>query len=77
MLVTVPIPQEWSMDPAYIGGVIDQAVAEAEAQGVHGKDITPFLLRRIKEITGGDSLKSNIQLVFNNVKVAARIAAAI
>lgn len=77
MLVTVPIPQEWNMDPAYIGGVIDQAVAEAEAQGVHGKDITPFLLRRIKEITGGDSLKSNIQLVFNNVKVAARIAAAI
>ena len=75
MLVTVPIPAEWSMDADYINGAIDQALAEADKQGVVGKEITPFLLARIKEITGGSSLASNIQLVFNNVKTAARIAA--
>ena len=75
MLVTVPIPEEWSMDAAYINGVIEQALAEAEMQGVTGKAITPFLLAKIKEITGGSSLASNIQLVFNNVKTAAQIAA--
>ena len=75
MLVTVPIPEEWSMDADYINGAIDQALAEADKQGVVGKEITPFLLAKIKEITGGSSLASNIQLVFNNVKTAARIAA--
>jgi pseudouridine-5'-phosphate glycosidase len=63
------------MDADYINGAIDQALAEADKQGVVGKEITPFLLARIKEITGGSSLASNIQLVFNNVKTAARIAA--
>ena len=66
MLVTVPIPAEWSMDASYINVAIDKAIAEADAQG---------LLSKIKEITGGSSLASNIQLVFNNVKTAARIAA--
>ncbi len=75
MLVTVPIPVEWSMDADYINGAIDKALTEADAQGVVGKQITPFLLAKIKEITGGSSLASNIQLVFNNVKTAARIAA--
>ena len=75
MLVTVPIPAEWSMDPDYINGAIDQALKEADEQGVTGKAVTPFLLAKIKEITGGSSLASNIQLVFNNVKTAARIAA--
>ena len=74
MLVTVPIPAEWSMDADYINGAIDKALAEADEKGVVGKEITPFLLARIKEITGGSSLASNIQLVFNNVKTAARIA---
>ena len=75
MLVTNPIPEEYSMDPAVINRAIDTAVAEAEEQGVHGKAITPFLLARVKELTGGDSLDSNIQLVFNNARLAARTAA--
>lgn len=77
MLVTVPIPAEWSMDADYINSAIDKAIAEANEKGVRGKDITPFLLVKIKEITGGNSLASNIQLVFNNVKTAAKIAAAL
>ena len=75
MLVTVPIPEEWSMDADYINKAIDEALVDADRQGIVGKDTTPFLLAKIKEITGGSSLVSNIQLVFNNVKTAARIAA--
>ena len=75
MLVTVPIPEEWSMDADYINKAIDEALVDADRQGIVGKDTTPFLLAKIKEITGGSSLASNIQLVFNNVKTAARIAA--
>ena len=63
------------MDPAVINKAIDEAVAEARAQGIHGKETTPFLLARIKDITGGDSLDSNIQLVFNNARLAAKTAA--
>ena len=63
------------MDPAVINKAIDEAVAEAKAQGIHGKETTPFLLARIKDITGGDSLDSNIQLVFNNARLAAKTAA--
>lgn len=77
MLVTVPIPEEWSMDADYIQGAIDEALQEAQNEGITGKDTTPFLLKRIKEITEGNSLKSNIQLVFNNVKTASKIAAAL
>ena len=54
---------------------IDEAVEEANAQGIHGKETTPFLLAKVKELTGGDSLDSNIQLVFNNARLAARTAA--
>ena len=75
MLVTNPIPEEYSMDPAVINKAIDQAIAECQAQGVHGKATTPFLLARVKDLTGGDSLGSNIQLVFNNARLAARTAA--
>ena len=77
MLVTVPIPEEWSMDAEYINKAIDEALAQADRQGVCGKETTPFLLARIKDITGGSSLDANIQLVFNNVKTAARIAASL
>ena len=61
------------MDPAVIGKAIDEAVAECKAKGVHGKETTPFLLAKVKELTGGDSLESNIQLVFNNARVASQI----
>lgn len=74
MLVTNPIPEEYAMDPEVINRAIDQAIAEAKEQGVHGKETTPFLLARVKDLTGGDSLDSNIQLVFNNARVAARTA---
>lgn len=74
MLVTNPIPEEYSMDPERIGAAIDEAVAEAERLGIRGKETTPFLLARIKDITGGDSLASNIQLVLNNARLAARTA---
>ena len=76
MLVTNPIPEEYSMDPDVINKAIDEAVAEANRLGIHGKETTPFLLAKVKEITGGDSLEANIQLVFNNAKLAAQTAAA-
>ena len=75
MLVTNPIPEEYSMDPAVINKAIDEAIAQANAQGIHGKESTPFLLAKVKERTGGDSLDSNIQLVFNNARLAAKTAA--
>jgi len=75
MLVTNPIPEEYSMDPGRINAAIDQALAECAEKGIKGKDTTPFLLARIKDITGGDSLASNIQLVLNNARLAARTAA--
>ncbi|MBQ3072559.1 MAG: pseudouridine-5'-phosphate glycosidase [Oscillospiraceae bacterium] len=77
MLVTNPIPEEYSMDKAVIDAAIEQALAEAAAAGVRGKQTTPFLLAKVKELTGGDSLDSNIQLVFNNARLAAKTAAAL
>ena len=77
MLVTNPIPEEYSMDPDVINAAIDEAIAEAAAQGVHGKATTPFLLAKVKELTGGDSLDSNIHLVYNNAALAADTAAAL
>ena len=77
MLVTNPIPEEYSMDPDVISKAIDDAVAEANEKGIHGKATTPFLLAKITEITGGDSLASNIRLVYNNAELAAKTAAAL
>ena len=76
MLVTNPIPEEYAMPLETINAAIDQAIAECNAKGIHGKDTTPFLLARVAEITGGDSLASNIRLVYNNAALAARTAAA-
>ena len=77
VLVGNPIPEEYSMDKATIDAAIDQAIAEAEEQGIHGKETTPFLLAKVSELTGGDSLDSNIQLVFNNVALGAKTAVAL
>ena len=74
MLVTNPIPEEFAMPKAVIDAAIDQAISECNANGIHGKATTPFLLARVAELTGGDSLASNIRLVFNNAKVAAQTA---
>ena len=75
MLVTNPIPEEYSMDKAVIDAAIEKALAEAAEQGIHGKETTPFLLAKIVELTGGNSLESNIRLVLNNAALAARTAA--
>ena len=74
MLVTNPIPEAYSMDPDVINKAIDEAIEEANAQGIKGKQTTPFLLAKIKDITGGDSLASNIRLVYNNAALAAQVA---
>ncbi len=74
MLVTNPIPQEYAMPLETINAAIDQAIAECEAKDIHGKQTTPFLLARVAELTGGNSLASNIRLVYNNARVAAQTA---
>ena len=74
MLVTNPIPEEYSMDADVINKAIDEAVEEAKEQGIHGKATTPFLLAKIKDITGGSSLAANIQLVYNNARLATATA---
>ena len=74
MLVANPIPEEYSMDHEVITKAIEDAVAESRKLGIHGKETTPFLLAKIKELTGGDSLNSNIQLVYNNATLAAKTA---
>ena len=76
MLVANPIPEEFSMPKDVIDRAIDQAIAECGEQGIHGKETTPFLLARVAELTGGDSLASNIRLVFHNAAVAAKTAVA-
>ncbi|MBQ9469143.1 MAG: pseudouridine-5'-phosphate glycosidase [Clostridia bacterium] len=77
MLVTNPIPEEYSMDPDIINAAIEKALDECRKQGVKGKETTPFLLAKVKELTGGDSLNSNIQLVLNNAALAAKTAKAL
>ena len=74
MLVTNPIPEQYSMDADVINKAINEAVEEAKEQGIHGKATTPFLLAKIKDITGGSSLDANIQLVYNNAKLATATA---
>jgi pseudouridine-5'-phosphate glycosidase/sugar/nucleoside kinase (ribokinase family) len=73
-LVAVPIPESAEAEAGKVQGAIEQALAEAGAAGVAGRDTTPFLLKRIAELTGGDSLASNIALIKNNAAVGAQIA---
>jgi pseudouridine-5'-phosphate glycosidase len=74
MLVTNPIPEEFAMPLETITAAIDKAIGECNEKGIHGKQTTPFLLARVAELTGGNSLASNIQLVYNNAKLAAQTA---
>ncbi len=76
ILIANPIPEEDALTPEFINGTIEAAVKEAADQGVGGKDVTPFLLARINELSEGRSLKANIALVLNNAKLAARMAVA-
>ncbi|MFF2754913.1 pseudouridine-5'-phosphate glycosidase [Psychrobacillus sp. NPDC058041] len=73
-IIANPIPAEHSMEEAYINGIIEKALNEAEENGIKGKDVTPFLLGKVKELTEGKSLESNIALVYNNATVGAKIA---
>ena len=77
MLVTNPIPEEFSMPKERIDRALEQALEEMEAAGIHGKQCTPFLLAKVKDLTGGDSLAANIQLVLNNARLAAQTARAL
>lgn len=77
VLISNPVPEEMALPHEYIDSIVDQAVREAEEQGVKGKDATPFLLKRIVELTGGKSLESNIALVCHNAELGARIAKAL
>ena len=74
MLITNPIPHQYAMPKDVIDAAIDQAIRESVEQGIKGKETTPFLLARVAEITGGDSLASNIRLVYNNAKLTALTA---
>ena len=74
ILVANPIPEEYAMDQKVIDDAISKALKMMDEQGIKGKDSTPFLLKTIVEITGGDSLDSNIALVLNNAKIGAKIA---
>jgi pseudouridine-5'-phosphate glycosidase len=77
MLVANPIPRENELDSGWIESRIAEALADAEKAGISRKDVTPYLLQRIFELTEGKSLKANIALVENNARVAARIAVAL
>ena len=77
VLIGNPIPEADAMEPAYISKMIEQALADAAASGISGKATTPYLLKRIFELTEGKSLVSNIALVKNNARVAAEIAVAL
>jgi len=76
ILVTNPIPEEYAMDFDVINKAIDEAIAQSVKEGIHGKATTPYLLAKVKDLTGGDSLASNIQLVYNNAALAAKTACA-
>lgn len=75
LIIANPIPAEYELDFAEMEGVINRALDAAKAANIKGKDTTPFLLARIKDYTEGVSLASNLQLAYNNARVAARIAA--
>lgn len=76
-VVANPIPEEQALDKEFITGIIESALKEAEEKGVKGKDVTPFLLAKVKDLTEGKSLEANIALVKNNAKIGAGIAVAL
>jgi pseudouridine-5'-phosphate glycosidase len=77
VVVANPIPDADAIEPTTLQGWVDEALADAERQQVRGKDVTPFLLARLHEVSGGATEEANKQLVYNNVRLAARVAAAI
>ena len=76
VVVANPIPEAYAMDLDTINDAIARALKEADTLGIKGKESTPFLLAKVKELTGGDSLRANIELVYNNARLGARLAVA-
>ena len=76
LVIANPVPETYSLDPAEIDKVIEEAIEQMKRNGITGKDTTPFLLAKIAEQTAGSSLDTNIQLILNNAKLAAQIASA-
>ncbi len=76
IVIAAPIPEVFAMDDQVISNAINKALKELEEKGIKGKESTPFLLARVSEITGGESLASNIRLVYNNAELAAKTAVA-
>ena len=74
IIIANPIPEEYALSMEYMNEMIEEAIESAEKEGIKGKKLTPYLLNKIKELTGGKSLKANIELVKNNARVAAKIA---
>jgi pseudouridine-5'-phosphate glycosidase len=77
ILVANPIPEDAAMDPTQIARAIDQALADASLAGVSGKPLTPFLLKRLAEVTGGASVRANRALAIHDAQVGAALAAAL
>ena len=77
MVIANPIPEELAVPREVIDKAIEHALREAKQQGVGGKETTPFLLARVTELTGGDSLAANIALVLNNARLAAQVSSAL
>jgi len=76
LILTNPIQKEYSLDYNKIERTIEKALKYAQKNKVMGKDVTPYLLKKINDLSGGKSLEANIKLVYNNAKVAAKIAKA-
>ena len=74
MIIANPVPEEYALSMEYMNEMIEEAVRAAEKEGIKGKKLTPYLLNKIKELTGGKSLKANIELIKDNARVAAKIA---
>ncbi len=77
VLVANPPPEEAALSPEEVDGAIEQALEEAQARGLRGQGVTPFLLKRVSELTGGESLRANLALLLNNARLAAQIACAL
>ena len=74
MIIANPVPESHSLDAVYMSSVIQQALDTASQKGIKGKAVTPFLLAKVKELTKGESLVSNVALVLNNARLASKIA---
>ena len=77
VLIANPVPEEFEIDAKSADSFIKAALHQAEQRGVKGKDVTPFVLQAIHDLTGGKSLKTNIELARSNAEVAAKIAVAL